>query len=59
MINNGEKFHERTIVANWVPTCTHDAGVVVNERSGEFIQDWDPGSSAENYVRAALIEARK
>ena len=36
-----------------------DVRVVVNERSGEFIQDWDPGSSAEKYVRAALIEARK
>ena len=33
--------------------------IVVNDRSGEFIKDWDPGSGAEQFVRAALIEARK
>ena len=36
-----------------------DIRVVINERSGEFIKDWDPGSRAEDYVTAALIEARK
>lgn len=36
-----------------------DIRIVVNERSGEYIKDWDPGSGAEQYVRAAIIEARK
>jgi len=36
-----------------------DVRIVVNERSGEFIKDWEPGSNAEQYVRAALIEARR
>jgi len=36
-----------------------DIRIVVNERSDEYIKDWDPGSGAEQYVRAAIIEARK
>ncbi|MDD5720361.1 MAG: arsenite methyltransferase [Candidatus Krumholzibacteria bacterium] len=36
-----------------------DIRIAVNERSGEFIKDWEPGSGAERYVRAALIEARR
>ncbi len=36
-----------------------DIRIVVNERSGEFIKDWEPGSGAEAYVRAALVEARR
>ncbi|HOX24522.1 MAG TPA: arsenite methyltransferase [Candidatus Krumholzibacteria bacterium] len=36
-----------------------DIRIVVNDRSGEFIKDWEPGSGAERYVRSALIEARR
>lgn len=36
-----------------------DIRIVVNDRSGEFIKDWEPGSGAENFVRAALVEARR
>ncbi|MFH1738762.1 MAG: arsenite methyltransferase [bacterium] len=31
----------------------------VNEESGDFIKDWFPGSGVEDYVRSAVIEARK
>ena len=36
-----------------------DVRVAVNDRSAEFIGEWEPGSNAEQYVRAALIEARR
>ena len=36
-----------------------DLKIVVNEQSASFIKDWEPGSGAEAYVRAALIEARR
>ncbi|MBI4720074.1 MAG: arsenite methyltransferase [Chitinivibrionia bacterium] len=36
-----------------------DVKIVINEASGEFIKDWDPGSGVENYIRSAIIEARK
>lgn len=36
-----------------------DISVQVKEESRHFIKDWFPGSSAENYVRSAVIEARK
>ena len=36
-----------------------DIKIVINEASREFIKDWDPGSGVENYIRSAIIEARK
>lgn len=36
-----------------------DIRVQVNERSGEIIRDWMPGSGAERYVASASIEAVK
>jgi SAM-dependent methyltransferase len=36
-----------------------DVRVAVNQESGSFIKDWEPGSGAEDYVQAAIIEARK
>lgn len=36
-----------------------DISVQVKEESRHFIKDWFPGSSAENYVRSANMEARK
>lgn len=36
-----------------------DVRVAVDDQSGAFIKDWEPGSGAEHYVQAAIIEARK
>ena len=36
-----------------------DIRVAIEDGSAEFISGWDPGSSPERYVRAALIEARR
>ncbi len=36
-----------------------DIRIAVNDRSGEYIKEWEPGSGAEKFVQAAIIEARK
>ena len=36
-----------------------DIRIAVDSESGDFIKDWEPGSGAERYVRAAIIEARR
>ena len=36
-----------------------DIRIALNERSGDYIKEWEPGSGAENFVQAAIIEARK
>ena len=33
--------------------------VLVREESGEFIKDWEPGVSVDDYVRSAFIQASK
>jgi arsenite methyltransferase len=36
-----------------------DVRIVMNERSGEFINEWDPDTGVESYICSALIEARR
>ncbi|MBN1196321.1 MAG: methyltransferase domain-containing protein, partial [Candidatus Aminicenantes bacterium] len=36
-----------------------DVSVEVREDSARFLRDWFPGSGAEEYVRSAMITARK